>query len=344
LGRSLLLVLLSVTSFVATCNLVRGLVPYPETGGRRDKWEYWEEHAEDYDAVFIGSSHVFHSVVPEVLEDELGRRGIEFRSFNLGTCAVWGVEADYLLDLVLARRSRRLKWIFLETGMQHADRLENPPLHVRHFHTLRSTRDMISIALDRPKPLVERLQQVLGHVHICLENLANVGQGKRVLGRALGGEWRTVVVGEPTLAEGAGYEPLEDADPEGRRRTRMLEREEEWRTRVELRLKYEPKVLSDGTRGELLPSDVAIVRRQVERVREAGYELVHFVPPRVEPITRAARLDQAGLLPTLVDFGTPVSHPELFRFELWYDFTHLNEEGARRFSALLADEIAELVD
>jgi len=68
-----------------------------------------------------------------------------------------------------------------------------------------------------------------------------------------------------------------------------------------------------------------------EMVRSFGLEAVFFLPPtRIEPEPYVFEVE---------DFNDPTRFPTLFEDEVRWDPTHLNLEGARRWSIMLAERI-----
>src|SRR5262245_53338899 len=56
------------------------------------KLEYWDAHADEFDTVFLGSSHVLRAFVPEEFDREMTAAGYECSSFNFGVQAVHLIE------------------------------------------------------------------------------------------------------------------------------------------------------------------------------------------------------------------------------------------------------------
>ena len=101
-------------AFAASCGLLGHCLPFPQVLIVRDKMEYLSRHGDDYDVVFIGSSHIQGQVMPSVFDEVAGRGGVRVKSFNAGVAGMFSPEDGYVLEQILQRPHRRLRWIFFE--------------------------------------------------------------------------------------------------------------------------------------------------------------------------------------------------------------------------------------
>ena len=69
-----------------------------------------------YDLVFVGSSLVYRSIDPRIIDEELARAGFRVRSYNLGLPGMRPHEANALLRQVLATKPARLRWAVVEVA------------------------------------------------------------------------------------------------------------------------------------------------------------------------------------------------------------------------------------
>lgn len=80
--------LLAIASFVIVAGAIRSAMPWPDDYGMRAKLEAFEATKDEYDAIFLGSSDVFRSFNPSVIDEIISQNHSEFRSFNLGIPAI----------------------------------------------------------------------------------------------------------------------------------------------------------------------------------------------------------------------------------------------------------------
>jgi hypothetical protein len=365
--RVLSLLLLAGLGFSLVAAALRPLVPWPEDYGLASKMRWWDEHADEYDLVFVGSSRVFRAFDPRVFEVELARAGVPLRAFNFGVGGVQEFEMDGILRALLARRPSRLGWVLYEGGPMDPrfalrDNVESA--RVVHWHTPGRTRDVLhSIAhwpfapedereLLQDLPRIARVWATLGereslwrldlarrHVQVLGWNLTNYGQGRAILGRLLAEDLtnaRRAMFTPEELARGQGYIAFEEnADESDERRA--------------ARLRDDPQGYAETVRTVAAGNDdfppletlnLPALAAQHELVRAAGAKLVFVVPPDRSPRPDRRALEQAGLLGNLLDFNQPEHWPELFALESRYDPGHLSRAGAVAFSSALAREFA----
>ena len=83
------------------------LTPWPEDFPVTVKLPYLEEHAAEYNAVFIGSSEVFRSFVPNTIDEQLAQEGLDFNSFNLAAQGITDISMTRECTMPTASRMPR---------------------------------------------------------------------------------------------------------------------------------------------------------------------------------------------------------------------------------------------
>jgi hypothetical protein len=346
----LLEALLALVSFAAGAWLFRSVVPHAEGGRLHAKLEYFAEHKDEFDAVYLGASRVFRGLDPVLVDEELARGGLDVRSFNFGASAMWTFEQDYLLHHVLAMRPRRLRWIFyggrpvgLSVPGHHALQ-EDPNLFGARgvqWHTPGETLAVLESIRCAPLSLRRKLELALTHLELLARNLTNLGRGGAVLARLL--ERPPERAARARLLElvhaRQGYFGLEEASgrPHAEAMGELLRDPTPYLAAVE-RIDRQ-----NALPVELDEINLGVYRRQFRKAGEHGIELIHFTTPGYEGSPERIRLHELGIVPTLFHFNDPRRWPELFRIEERYDLGHLNDAGARRFSRLFAAAILEHV-
>lgn len=133
-----------------------------------DKLDYMEDHLEEYDTYFFGSSKTYRHIIPEEFDQIAGTK-----SFNMGGPAVFQLETHFLMDQFLQGLPTDKKVnVFLQS-------LKMVPITDVNFHTNRSKYFM---DLERCQKGVQTFwnkknyQQVYRHIHSYLENKLLVGQ------------------------------------------------------------------------------------------------------------------------------------------------------------------------
>ncbi|MEM7306286.1 MAG: hypothetical protein AAF682_06435 [Planctomycetota bacterium] len=323
--------------------LLRWLTPAPTGYGLGAKLRHLEGHADGFELVFLGSSRVYRSFVPEVIDAELAARGHALRSFNLGVPGMGDFEADWLLRELLALEPARLRYVVLEPGLFRPQLLTPGRFSPREleWHTARGTRAVLAAA-GKSVAEAERDELVRAHLEHWVRRTLNLGQGRRLLTALFRGDPDLDSHGltARVLSEDGGYLALEDSPGEefARRRDAFLDDAAGHATRM-ARL-----TARRGLRPALDDYPLDLIEGQIAAVRAAGAEPVFVLPPASQVRAVAFSLRDAGHLPELLDFNAPQLYPELFTHESRFDRNHLSRDAARRFSALFAERFAGYLD
>ncbi|MGD2115648.1 MAG: hypothetical protein PVG07_11380 [Acidobacteriota bacterium] len=342
--RPLALATLALAGFALTSALLGRIAPYPEMGDLDDKLRWLEDHGDEYDVLFAGSSRVLRGVIPEEFDAELARRGHPVRSFNLGVDGMGAHETDATLRRVLEGKPKRLRWVVVELdGWTAALRPENRfKARVVFWHDLPETLTAVRTAALSGESPGARAELVSTHLLHCAARTTAAGRGRDLVER-----WRSALRRLPTgrpgpdLDRGAGFEPFSPSaygtpstHPFRRRFLTML---------PAYRRAVDRLPAANRAPVELSPPDAHAVAEQTTRIRQRGAVPVHLITPTARPTPELYRLAAEGRVPHLLAFNRPRAYPELFALEHRFDAEHLTTEGARRFSRLLAARFADEV-
>jgi hypothetical protein len=83
---------------------------------------HWcEQHKDDFNLVFVGSSRVFHGLSPRLFDEIASTRGQQWHSFNLGMDRMGMAQSMKIIRELVATGPRNLQYVFFElesgTGM-----------------------------------------------------------------------------------------------------------------------------------------------------------------------------------------------------------------------------------
>lgn len=341
------LCLLSVAAFACVCALLRPLVPWPEDFGLRAKFEYFRAHKDEFDLLLVGSSRVFRSFDPEILDAELLCRGLPLRSFNLGVGGMGAFEMDHTLKAALALRPARLRYALVEGGpWVHDEYFLGDPLSQRivFWHSVEETQLAVRSVWLGDGSFGDKLMQSCTHVELCARRLVNLTQGPRVVAAWLGTGRdpydRTLTREE--LEHGRGHQALEEiaARLPSLSRDRLLRDPARFAARV-------ARIPEENAREVPLQHyNLAALRAQQRAAQAAGVTLMLVAPPGSAGEPERSALQRAGLVSSLLDLNRPEQYPELFRIDHRWDEQHLNRAGAeaasRILASLFADRVAEM--
>jgi len=113
-------VLVKLTGRVACCWLcLLFCISGGATAGRiaenfGPKFQWFDEHRDDFEIVFVGSSRIAHGISPKLFDETAGEHGHQWRSFNLGRDKMKQDECLALARHEAALRPRKLQYLFLE--------------------------------------------------------------------------------------------------------------------------------------------------------------------------------------------------------------------------------------
>ncbi|MEM7311228.1 MAG: hypothetical protein AAF682_31460 [Planctomycetota bacterium] len=341
--RTPVLLALYVLSFLASAAGLRALLGFPEASGLKRKLAHYEADPEGFEVVFVGSSNVLCSVLPDVFREELKLRGHDVRAYNLGVPGMLSFETDHLVRHVLETRPERLRWMFVELTEWRPDpRMSDPTERTVFWHTPERTAAMLETARSyEGLGGRELFDFARDHLELCLWRLGNVGRVQQRLMLLLGAREPDRWTGLMTPAVEGGYLALEEIGHEGaeKGRERFLADMGRYQNQVaELRRQEVP---AGPPAAHLVPP----AERQLAFFEGTGVEPIHVLFATSHPTPTLLQLGaEEGPLPELWAFNDPRAHPELYKPRSRYDSRHLNRPGAERLTRLLAQRFADHLD
>jgi hypothetical protein len=329
--RTLFLFLAASLGFLGVASAFRRLIPWPDDQALWQKWAYFAEHKDEFDAVWIGTSLVLRDVDVIAIERALAERGVTLRAFNFGMGGMGTYEQDFLLHRLLELEPARLKYVFLEGGpvglgvhQRHIFQSPGDLETVRsvYWHDAAQTLKVLGQTARLPVGTLAKLDFATTHLRLAARKLVNYGLGPEVP-RFFEGP------GEPTamLTEDLGFRPYpEPHSPEFDDPVAHARRTAE---------------VAAANRQALVLDELhtAVHAAQYAAVEARGAELIYVCLPATIAEPERPFLHAAGVIPWLFDFSQPDEHPELFRFEHRWDEDHLNRAGVALLTPLLVERI-----
>jgi len=354
-ARSILNVIVGLSAFVATCLLLHALLPFPHVPEVSPKLRFFNLHKDEFDTVFIGSSHIYRHVVPETFDRSAVGGGVPTRSFNFGLPGMHPPESFYVLDQILRDKPSGLKWVFVEleevyplsrharesaprprTRSARRTNQVNENAGTRRFlywHNPALTWMAVRKSLNANGPrawwknawFVLRSKTVRLHLAVCLKNLANIGAAQ---------DFEEIVTNsseskaeQDHLAQQRGFEPR----PENMPPSDFSRYREEL---AKYAAKSEPRLLD--------PISEAAYREFAQRIRDHGATVIFIVPPLLDQSDLRFR-NEADVGARVLAFNKANLYPTLYDPRVHADREHLRFEGAQTFTRFLAERfIAEV--
>lgn len=317
----------------------------------REKLTHLARHGDEYDAIFLGSSRVQYHIMPVVFERFAAEHGLAVKTFNAGVAAMAPPEDGYVLDEILRRPHRRLRWVFIELSAFSSGQNLLGTERIAYWHdwerlilvSKRAVNKFREVQFsgaklrrtpwaDRMAAYTQPITQWLDDVRLFTVKSLSLGRGATA-----GASIVTPVAPNPAGAGeslgryGDGWEYA--GEDHQRMSGDMLARYE---TAYAERLETPSR---KDSHDELSHEALEII---IARIVHAGARPILFVPPTPTKRHYFPPPERAPAL-TIFDFSDVREYPELFKTENRQDLEHLNGAGAEVFSRILARRFVEHV-
>jgi hypothetical protein len=322
-------------TFILTSAGIGWLLPFPDVPVVQTKLAHFAAHREQYDTLFLGSSHFYFQIIPSVFDAVTAGSAQPTHSFNAGIAGLRPPEDGYLLERILELSAGNLRHVFVELAVLRP-RVDNAETRrATYWHDWRRMRMIWRATMtelgkknlsEGVGPLRERLSDLLVHLLLFLRHETNVGRGEIVTARFTAS--RPAQTANADL--GAALDGWIPTNLPEIMQGEMLSRYE--RELAERRRQPARKYFGDSISQEAL-------YRMVNAVEKVGAIPVLVVPPTTDtknfrPIGGESRF-------IVLDFCDLEKFPELYEPGHRLDLTHLNTAGAHIFSRLLGQRFLE---
>ena len=301
------------------------------------KYEYYQEHKDEYSALFFGSSRIYSHVIPEVFDDVANAAGVDINSYNFGIPAMRAIDSAVLVKEVLKNPPKDLKWVFFESIL---DKGYEPIPNARtyrsiYWHDWENTKFAAQYILNSDESLPKKAVLLTSHLIPFLYHQLNVG---RVFNQVVPSE---LSEGELAVAaevrETEGYYALRDEnDPQ---RQAFLADQSGYAEQVSnlsaMQAQPEAETYLSANKRDLLAE-------VTQAIRAAGAEPIFVEPPSLHMVNDFQAAQQTGAIDILLSYKDPNQFPQLYSVENRQDADHLNDAGSREFTALLAEDFSAL--
>jgi hypothetical protein len=115
-SNNFLCVAIALVALVATSALLHALFPPAIPAGVVAKLNFFTEHKDEFDTLFLGTSRFNYAVSPEIFDRITRESGLPTRTFNFGVDGMHPPENFYVLEQILKAKPRKLKWVFIEVS------------------------------------------------------------------------------------------------------------------------------------------------------------------------------------------------------------------------------------
>lgn len=323
-----------------TCGeFIRRRLPFPPVPTVQPKVEWLRVHGDEYDTFFVGSSRIYRHIVPQLFDELMAARGEPTRSFNLGFDGMRPPEDSYVLEQVLAHRTKPLKYVIVEGNdlRVNFDGEARGTMRAAYWHDLKRCLVIVRATLwltssDETTWLgiwedrFSSIDTFLAHVQPALSRALNVGRGMELL------TW--LPVAQP-------HEELSDKNLGDRRDgyfygPRSGEISKADRKKLESGVAERLKKPTQPFFSDAESQRVLQEKRRVTELHGGQMLLVH--PPKTQAETFYPDPQFGPLIP-VINLSDPVKQPDLFDPRYRKDDAHLNPAGAEIFTRLFVEEL-----
>ena len=107
-------VAIALATFLATCAAFNRLLPEAPIENVTPKLEFFAQHKDEFDTLFIGTSRIHYQVSPALFDATTAEAGRPTRTFNFGVDGMHPPESFFVTEKILALQPRKLRWVFFE--------------------------------------------------------------------------------------------------------------------------------------------------------------------------------------------------------------------------------------
>lgn len=326
-GRGFLDVGIAVLAFVLVCAGLNALLPFPEIDTVSAELRFFQEHRDEFDTVFVGSSRIHHQVSPGIFDRVMGEAGHPTRTFNFGINGMFPPESGYVLERLLNTKPRHLKWVFIELDELETRRIPKAEASRRslYWHDWKRTSLVLRKILEEGDQKDAR-DLIFFHTALFARNFANIG-------RKIDLSWWSSHLGKKAAPprslgdNGDGYVP----------QTRRMSETEA----VAYEAGLERAVVQAESR-RVSSSTEQAYRQWADEIRKTGATPIFLVTPTTAQ-TKFEFRSESGTADAVMPFNNAKEYPQLYRNEIRVDADHLNGTGAEEFTRLIADNLSRLI-
>lgn len=318
------------------------------------KYDYYQQHKDEYNTLFFGSSRVYNQIVPEVFDAEakaIGETvdgatdGITVNSYNFGVPAMRALDSTVLLEDVLANPPKNLKWVFFETILDKGyEPIPNARTHrAMYWHTWENTRFAARYILTSEESLPNKAVLLVSHLLPAIYRQLNVGRLFTQVLPSTFSEQEQAVAKSFTANDGY-YALTGENEP---KRLHFLNNQDAYLRAVQ---KLEDTVSSavssmdsSAATPRLADNKKMLLNRVTEAIRAAGAVPIFIEPPTLDPSLDFRAAKQLGVIDTLLTYKDPEQHANLYQPSWRYDQEHLTESASREFSRILAQDFVSAI-
>lgn len=321
--------------------LIRINLPLPKVPAVQAKLEYLRSHVNEYDTLFLGSSRIYHQIIPSQFDELMAEQGMPTHSFNCGVDGMRPPEDAYVFDQILSYGPKKLRWVVLELSSLRmpVDRDKKGTIRAVYWHDWERFLLLARRAFlvdtkkrklaDRLNKLREPLADLADHWRLFVQNTSNIGRGE-LLTHYLKKKHAESVYWIPIGERNDGFTIT------GRPETILEENRIPFEHELAMR-RETPAMRDEGD-----PVSQLALRRMVEKIRKIGATPILVIPPTTSK-KNFVPAPELGADLIVLDFSDVEKYAALYENRHRLDTDHVNTAGAEVFTELLVDAFTAAV-
>ena len=330
--------LAAVLGFLATSILINAQVTqkywHPEIPMLTDRIERYRNKIDEIEVIVIGSSHVFYGFHEAEFNKATSQYGAKLISFNFGIEALSMAERREIVELICDETPPNLKCVLVEPEVRMITRWSNLlTRRARYYLTYSNVFELAMTKWSSNRPLKKRLVATLVPVAGSFANMVNLGVAP------------DITLPAPTDLESSSR-PKDVESSEIDHQWIGPKRFDGSKSQVLEALKAlnEPSALKSR---DLTKSEFATIQKDIESLKSLDVPVGLLFPPTTlgfEEDSAIRSFAQSEKYPWIISL-TPDSQfwDQFASEEVWYDRTHLNSEGAKKVSLIIANDITAVI-
>ncbi len=318
---------------------LRAATPMPDMLVLSPKLKAYRANPDRFDTVFIGTSRTFYHIVPEEIEAGAAMAGCpDLKVFNFGVFGLTGAEQDWLIEQVASAGAGSLKTVVIEDPLPNPrEPAEATTDRARYFLAPSLWGAQIDSIRAYPESIAKRVFRGGVFGWGVLFDLSGAGRASAAVFPPVDGASGDE---EPAFMATDGFEPLGSVVTDGilARRDAFLSDPAGFATSL---ARY------GAATNEDVSDRAAYLGQRLGALQARGLNAALYISPDLAELDRtprtgeAVRALQGGY--SVLNFNRPDHYPDLFQRDLWYDFSHLGEAGARELSLLAGEELCTAI-
>lgn len=143
-------VAIALATFLATCAAFNRLLPQSAIENVTPKLDFYAQHKDEFDTLFIGTSRIHYQVSPQLFDAATAQAGRPTHSFNFGVDGMHPPESFFVTEKILALQPRNLRYVFFELEGVQIDwwRAGAQTRRLEYWHDWKQTSLVIRRAVD----------------------------------------------------------------------------------------------------------------------------------------------------------------------------------------------------